>query len=65
MSDRESLFRYFVGTVIVLAWLASIIVDMRVEMYDPPAVFGILMPIIATGLFSKGVIDEIRRRSEK
>lgn len=65
MADHESTFRYFVGSVIVVAWLASIIVDMRVEAYDPPAIFGVLMPVIATAVFSKGVIDEVRRRADR
>jgi hypothetical protein len=51
-----------VGATITALWAASLIADMLVERYDPPAGLGTLMLIVASALFGGPVVAEIRKR---
>jgi len=51
VAEPLDLVRLIIAWAVVVAWLASIIVDATVPTYEPPASIHILMMLVAGALF--------------
>jgi hypothetical protein len=59
---REVTLRFWVGVTITTLWAVSLVADVAIERYDPPAGLGTLMLVVASALFGGPVVAEIRKR---
>jgi hypothetical protein len=62
VADYERTFRLWVGGAITALWGASMIVDMFNPNYDPPGGLSPIMLAVASAVFAKPVVEEVRRR---
>lgn len=60
MPHREPILRYWVAGAITAAWVASVLADIFIAAYDPPAGIHSLMLTVAGGIFGQGVVQAAR-----